>query len=626
VGYQLLGAPAGETKGHHYQVAQIAAAKQGNIIMAIKSIPAVDRQKAYVASLQQSNFKYGLTVGTAFVRGIRDIGYKSTGTALDELIDNAYEAGATSIHIVLNDDGSGRKGNASQIAVIDDGAGMIPEMVRVAMLWGGTDRENSRSGIGRFGYGLPSSCVSQGRRFEVYSAPEGGKVHSCAIDLDDIESGKYTNGEGEIIIPEAKPSALPRFVQDYLKENNLGDAGKFTKGTIVVIDKLDKLTWKMINPLADNLKEHFGVVYHKLRSQFELSVNGKRVDPIDPLFLTPGYRWYDLDADRAKALDPMRIDVKDKETRAVVGHINVRFSYMPPTFGSRDKTKNATGKNQNERFHILKEYNGFIIARMGRIIEVVRHHDTTTFVNNDRYLKIEVDFDASLDEHFNVPTSKQRVDVSDRVWDLLKENGILKALEQLRKKFKEHASDLAAEQDKDATGKRASEQAMEEATKFQKVVPLPVAEQRAAEGQKRLEQEAEKRAAETGKSTKQAQQEIEAELGGKLYKVAKSSIPGGTFFWIEQLGGTKVLYLNTASRFFQEVHSGPASTPAVRAALETLLFSIGDRMLEGSNELKAYYAHEIPEWSRKLELALTYLSESISSQQDEPESTEEAAA
>src|SRR5688572_4757243 len=134
---------------------------------------AVERQKAYVSKLAKSNFKYGLTVGTAFVRGIRDIGYKHSGTALDELVDNAYEAGASHVHVVLNDDGSGRKNNVTQIAVIDDGNGMIPEMIRVAMLWGGTDRENSRSGIGRFGYGLPSSCVSQGQRFEVYSVPEG---------------------------------------------------------------------------------------------------------------------------------------------------------------------------------------------------------------------------------------------------------------------------------------------------------------------------------------------------------------------------------------------------------------------------------------------------------------------
>lgn len=591
--------------------------------MSSKAIPAVDRQKAYVAALEKENFKFGLTVGTAFVRGIRDIGYRHTGTALDELIDNSYEAGASNIHIVLNDDGSGRRNNCTQIAVIDDGSGMIPEMIRVAMLWGGTDRENSRTGIGRFGYGLPSASVSQGRRFEVYSAPEGGKLHMGAIDLGDIESGKYTNADGEIIVPEAREASLPRFVQDYVKEHL--PEGKFSKGTVVVIDKLDKLTWKAINPLADNLMEHFGVVYHKLRSQFEIYVNGKRVEPIDPLFLTPGYRWYDLDADRAKALDPLHIDVKDKETRAVIGRIVVRYSYMPPSFGSIDKTKDASGKNQNPRFHILKEHNGFLIARMGRIIEVVRHSPLTTFVNYDRFIKIEIDFDASLDEEFNVPTSKQRVDVSDRIWEILKEHGVEKALEQLRRKFREEKAALAGEQDKDRTGKRASEQAMEEAAKLGKVLPLPVAEKQAEQGRKRLTQEAEKRAAETGTTTEQAQREIEAELAGKPYKVAKRSIPGGAFFEVEQIGGTKVLWLNTASRFFQEVHSGPASTPAVRAALEILLFSIGDRAMEGRDEVKAFYAHEIPEWSRKLEYALAHLAQTMAGQQDEPEPSEATA-
>lgn len=591
--------------------------------MVIKNIPAVDRQKAYVASLEQSNFKFGLTVGTAFVRGIRDIGYKHTGTALDELIDNAYEAGAGNVHVVLNDDGSGRKNNVTQIAVIDDGSGMIPDMVRAAMLWGGTDRENSRAGIGRFGYGLPSSCVSQGKRFEVYSAPEGGKLFNCAIDLEDIEAGKYTDGEGEIVVPGPKAATLPRFVQEYVKDN--WPDGKFTKGTVIVIDKLDKLTWKSLTALANALMEHFGVVYHKLRGQFELSVGGKRVEPIDPLFLTPGYRWYDLDADRANALDPLHIDVKNKETRAVIGRITVRFSYMPPTFGSIDKSKAAAGKNANERFAILKDYNGFVIARMGRIIEVVRHSPLRTFENNDRYFKVEVDFDASLDEEFNVPTSKQRVDVSERVWEILKDNGVEKALEQLSRKYREAKANAAGEQDKDKTGKRASEQAMEETVKMSPVTPRPIAEKQAEQGQKRLEQEAEKRAAETGTSKAQAQAEIEAELGGKPYKVAKRSIPGGAFFEVEQIGGTKVLWLNTASRFFQEIHSGPTATPAVRAALEIMLFAIGDRVLEGRDELKAFYAHEVPEWSRKLEFALAHLAQSLTGQQDELEATAAAA-
>ncbi len=166
---------------------------------------------------------------------------------------------------------------------------------------------------------------------------------------------------------------------------------------------------------------------------------------------------------------------------------------------------------------------------------------------------------------------------------------------------------------------------MEEVAKLAKVVPLPVAEKQAEQGRRRLLQEAEKRAAQTGSTTAQAQSEIEAELAGKPYKVAKRSIPGGPFFAVEQVGGTKVLWLNTASRFFQEIHSSPASTPAVRAALEVLLFSIGDRALEGRDEVKAFYAHEIPEWSQKMEYALAHLAQTMVGQHVEIEPTEAIA-
>ena len=127
--------------------------------MSVSSI-AIKRQKAHVEKLAKENFRYGLTVGAAFVRGIRKVGYKHTGTALDELIDNAKEAEASQVHVVFGYEGGKSDKKPTQIAVVDNGYGMIPEMVRVAVLWGGTDRENSRTGIGRFGYGLPSASMS----------------------------------------------------------------------------------------------------------------------------------------------------------------------------------------------------------------------------------------------------------------------------------------------------------------------------------------------------------------------------------------------------------------------------------------------------------------------------------
>ena len=82
------------------------------------------------------------------------------------------------------------------------------------------------------------------------------------------------------------------------------------------------------------------------------------------IIFTPGFRFYDTDADRAQALDPVRIEVKGDDGKEVKGVMEVRFSYLPATFGSLDKRKQAVGKNQNARFHVMKEYNGILFYRM----------------------------------------------------------------------------------------------------------------------------------------------------------------------------------------------------------------------------------------------------------------------
>lgn len=206
---------------------------------------------------------------------------------------------------------------------------------------------------------------------------------------------------------------------------------------MVVIEKLDKITRNTVNVLRNQLLEFFGITYQKLLRNAEIVVDDTPLEPIDPLFITPGFRYYDIDADRAQALDPITIEVKGEDGKEVKGAMEVRFAYMPGTFGSIDKTKNASDrKNQNPRFQIMKEYNGIHFYRMGRFLDCVGHTPFHTFVNNDRYFKIEVDFPAVLDEYFNVSTSKQRVDVSDKIWEKLKEAGLVKAIRALTGKYR----------------------------------------------------------------------------------------------------------------------------------------------------------------------------------------------
>jgi len=585
---------------------------KGTEPMAPTTTTGLEAQKQYVQDkIKSGNFKFGLMVGAAFIRGIRDIGYKHTGSALAELVDNSFQSGAENIHIAFATNKSGAKVEA--LAVIDDGHGMIPDMIRFAVMWGGTHRENDRDGIGRYGYGLPSASVSQGKRFTVYSCIPGVKINAVTLDAEAISQGSsnYTDETGEIVIPPAQPAALPKFVQDHIKAEFPGK--KLEHGTVVVIEELDKVSRNTVNALRNHLLEFFGVTYHRLLRNAQIVVHDTVLEPIDPLFITPGYRYYDLDADRAQALDPIKIEVKSEDGKEVKGVMEVRFAYMPPTFGSLDKTKSAADrKNQNARFQIMKEYNGILFYRMGRFLDCARYTPFHTFVNNDRYFKIEVDFPAVLDEYFNVSTSKQRVDVSDKIWDKLKEAGIVKAISTLTGKYRAEKKQMDVEGDRDeATKKRASEEAMEETAKAMRPPAPEIRERQQQRGEAHLHKVAEKRAAETGEPVRKIEEQLRLELQGKPYKVAHENVPGGAFFRVEQLGGTTVLFLNTAHRFHSQLYAGADSTPAVRAALEVLLFSIGDCIGSAPDQVRAMYDLEVPEWSKKLDYALMQLTRRV---------------
>lgn len=374
----------------------------------------------------------GLIVPEAFVRGIRHIGYRSSLEALAELVDNAVQAYAERIEVIFGFSEASSVNKPDSIAVVDDGHGMSPSMMRYALMWGGTHRENDRSGLGRFGYGLPCATVSLGRRFTIYSKTPSGALYSLTLDIDLLERGLYVDGAGEISVPPARPDSLPQRLQEAVSARF---PEGWRSGTIVLIEKLDRLDWITSTGLGRNALRHFGVVYHKLLGDTVMHVNGDRVRSIDPLFLSPEGLYYALDDDRAQALDPIRFTVEDGLTGRI-GEVTLRYAWLPPTFAATDKSRDAIGLNANERFAIMKRYHGIVFSRNGRVIDVQARTPWTTFINNDRYVRIDVEFSASLDEAFGVTTSKQQVTVSPAMWDRLQVAGMPKAIEHLRMKIR----------------------------------------------------------------------------------------------------------------------------------------------------------------------------------------------
>ncbi len=129
----------------------------------------LQKQDKLIAELE-SQGGWDIILGDAFVRGMRDIGYKNTPYAMAELVDNAIQADATHIDILFGFDGGLMP---KRLAVIDDGYGMKQQMTRAALIWGAGIHADNRGGFGKYGYGLPSASVSQCHRVEVYSKWSG---------------------------------------------------------------------------------------------------------------------------------------------------------------------------------------------------------------------------------------------------------------------------------------------------------------------------------------------------------------------------------------------------------------------------------------------------------------------
>lgn len=373
----------------------------------------------------------GLVVSEAFVRGIRHIGYRSNVEAIAELVDNSIQAYAQRVDLIFSFAEAGQRTRPVQLAVLDDGHGMNPAMLRVAMMWGGTHRENDRNGLGRFGYGLPSATVSMGRRFTIYSKLKGGKVYAVCLDLDLLDAGEYCDKASGLYIPSAQPAVLPPFVSQEIARLH---PGGWRSGTVVVIDKLDRLNWATVAGFRRNLIRQFGVAYHKLLTATAIYIDGDLVQPIDPLFLSRGCELNTLDDDHAQPLEPITLRIRTEDGAA--GEIVLRYAWLPPTFGAIDKHRDAIGLNANARFPILKHYHGIIFSRNGRVLDVQSRTPWTTFTNNDRYIRVEVEFSASLDDAFGVTTSKQQVTVSQEMWEQLQAAGLPKAIEHLRAKVR----------------------------------------------------------------------------------------------------------------------------------------------------------------------------------------------
>lgn len=342
------------------------------------------------------------------IKAMRDSGYRNTAYAVAELIDNSVQATASVVELVCDEEvvqlADRRRRRVKAIGVIDNGKGMTPELLRHALQFGYGTHLNDRSGIGRFGIGLPNASISQGRRVDIWTWQRGpANAVRCYLDVDEIEAGKMRE------IPEPVPQPVP-------VEWKAMSVGLGTSGTLVVWSKFDeeRLTWKGAKSTLENTAMLAGRIYRKfiadgsLRLRLAVADAGKVVKEYDAQVNDPLYLTVPSATPAPFDKKPMfqRYGERDGEFkiefRGKTHVVHLRASWARPETWPDDGTDRGA-KDYGK--HAAKNI-GVSIVRAGRELDLDSSW-TLSYDPRERWWGMEIEFPPELDEIFGVTNNKQ---------------------------------------------------------------------------------------------------------------------------------------------------------------------------------------------------------------------------
>jgi len=505
-----------------------------------------------------------------FIQATRDSGYKGTASAISELIDNSLQAEADEISILLAE----VEGEFPvEVTVVDNGCGMDPFTLRQALRFGGSSRFGDRSGLGRYGMGLPNCSLSQACRVTVYTwqtldatrrvrrtaIPD--KVYVSYLDVDEIARGELSH------VP------LPRVAQAYPAQC-LGKSG-----TLVHWEQCDRLDNRRISTLARKLSAELGRRFrHYIWKGVKIEVNGEAVEAIDPLFLRGERAGADLFGDELTyeiAIDPANLS---KGTSVV----RVRFSELPVHDWQ-------SMSNDEKRDWGISKGAGVSVVRAGREVDYGWFFmGDKRRENYDDWWRCEVMFEPALDEAFGITHTKQQVRPRGHLLEALTPDMDTTARALNSKVRKAHVDTKAQE--------RFCEVERLAADRDQRLLPLPIT---ADPGAQKLVTELKKK----NPSLRAGSKERSGRLG---YSIVERPISTMEFYQPVYDGDRVVLLINPEHPFYKQVYgplvdSDASDDKALRAKIE--LFLLAAARAEASivgvknREVIAKFRHE---WSNAL--------------------------
>lgn len=583
-------------------------------------------QKKYVEKLENEPNGFGFVSLGELVQSLRSMGYNYTFKAIAELIDNSIEALSSHIIIAFKKEGKNTQFNqvhVGAIAVIDDGYGMEPKMLRAGLRYGGTHRYNNRDGIGRFGMGLPGACGSMTERYSLYSKLDDNDFHSVDVSLHNIVKRSY---EGkDILVPTAKKTRLPNWIGNIITKNRDGketNIHNYLHGTVVHIDSPDRLTTGYVNPSAfiENMKREIGTTYRNYLENNNISIleyderNHSyskliEVQPVDPLFLREDARFHSIEENDLLAMPYKGTTFEMKGKDGKMYPVRLRYSLLPPGFARHKWSK---GIVKARRAIMNRNLGALTLTRAGRQMSVVK---TLNFPdkkfrfpiqNNDAFWNVEVDFHPGLDEQFHVPSNKQSASPGVEAWVEFQKHAMPTVINQMRSKWKllngVYTTKLDAYLEKDeaidhehdtveriihATRKKETKNAQSEEVK-----------EGIANKKAKIKKELEE------KNTPDDVIDGIMEDVDLDYEFREEEKPESPFYRVDLDANTGkvVIYLNTTHLFYQDLYAN--ATIAQRDALKLLIYALADTEINSSPSGRMWYKSHRPRWSESLTQSL----------------------
>jgi hypothetical protein len=539
--------------------------------------------------------EYSIVRQDRFIEATRDSGYKGTESALSELVDNAIQAQANSVVIEfisteeeVNGPGRPKQPRVTEALIVDNGRGMDAETLRRALRFGDSTRFGDRSGLGRFGMGLPNASASQCRRVEVFSWRRGSKPLHTYIDIDEISNSEMTE------VPEPREVAIP---------TGYAHLTKSSSGTLVVWKKCDRLDHDgKADTLTRALRTNLGRVFrYFLIRDFTLTLNGTRVGPMDPLYLIPQAR---LPGDplATKHGDTLKFEVPIPSKPGQTSTVEVTISLLPEEW----QLKYGPGKTKEQKEALKLRYiestTGFSMVRAGREIDLIStpYHSASHWKN--RWYRVEVRFEAELDEVFCVTHTKQHARIA-------RGSALFNQMENAIKANVNTLLDII-EHRKPKRAANAPSQAEEVAKRVEsRLKPLEgLADKSGQVVQEEVKAFVRERVA--AGTPPDAAEYLDRRLSLFPVIVELEHLPGAPIYRVKVVGRTIVVMLNTSHPFYDRVYQRlEKESPTGKTGVDLLLMSLARSEVCCSDEAREWYDAERQEWSQNVKLFTSQLPE-----------------